>query len=93
MPRFAVAHVKEQGVDLLIVPLDSSFQYKTAPEQRETVGELQVRANAAGLAGTVVPVWRIGTRMSFIAPRNWHPFFKGLSWKGVMGNLNKEIYW
>ncbi|MCU1263346.1 MAG: hypothetical protein JWO80_6231 [Bryobacterales bacterium] len=29
MPNFDIAHVKEQGIDLIIVPLDSSFQHKT----------------------------------------------------------------
>jgi hypothetical protein len=93
VPRFKVAHVREQGVDLIIVPLKASFGNKTNVEQNEIVDELQRRANRAGLAGTVVPVWKAGNRMSFIAPRNWYPFFRSLSWNDVLASINKEIYW
>lgn len=94
MPRFKVAHVKEQGVNLIIVPLDDSFGRKTSSNQNQVVSELQLRANSAGLAGTVVPVWDSGGgRMSFMAPTNWHAFFRGLSLHSVAANINKEISW
>ncbi len=94
MPRFKVAHVREQGVDLIIVPLDGSFGHRVETEQNAVVADLQARAGSAGLAGTVVPVWDSGGgRMSFLAPPNWHPFFKNLSLRTVAANLNKEIYW
>ena len=94
MPRFKVAHIREQGVDLIIVPLESAFGFKGASEQRAAVAELQVRAGAAGLAGTVVPVWDGGGgRMSFMAPQGWHPFFQGLSLPDVGAMINKEIWW
>ncbi len=93
MPRFKVAHIREQGVDLIVVPLDQSFHYKSEAQQTEVLDELQARATAAGLAGTVVPVWTIGSRMGFIAPRNWHPFFSSISWDDVLSNVNREIYW
>ena len=93
MPKFKVAHIKEQGIDLIIVPLESSFHHKPQHEQIEIIDELQTRATAAGLAGTVVPVWMLGNRMGFIAPPNWHPFFKNISWNDVIRNVNKEIFW
>lgn len=93
MPRFKVAHIREQGIDVIIVPLGASFHQKGEVEQTEILDELQTRANAAGLAGTVVPVWTIGNRMGFIAPRNWHPFFQSISWDHVLLNVNREIYW
>lgn len=93
MPRFKAAHIREQGIDLIIVPLNPSFLHKTETEQNDILDELQIRANSAGLAGTVVPVWTIGSRMGFIAPPNWHPFFKSISWDDVISNVNKEIYW
>src|SRR3954471_17591007 len=57
MPRFKIAHVKEQGIDLIIIPLDPSFGRKSPQDQRSVISELQGHAIAAGLAGTVVPVW------------------------------------
>jgi len=93
MPRFKVAHLREQGQDMVIIPLDSSFRYKTDEEKDAAIEEFQVRSLAAGLAGTVVPVWDNGGRMAFIAPRPWHPFFQSLSLPLVYRNLNKELYW
>lgn len=93
MPRFKVAHIKEQGVDLIIVPLDSSFNLKSQEQQTEIVNDLQAHATAAGLAGIIVPVWTVGSTIYFIAPPNWHPFFRSISWNFVLQNINREIYW
>ncbi|MEX3954415.1 hypothetical protein [Trinickia sp. EG282A] len=93
MPRFRVAHVREQGIDLIIVPLAASFGQKANTEQREIIAELQGQARSAGLAGTVVPVWSSGGRSHFIAPSNWHPFFRSLSPAAIEASINKEIYW
>lgn len=94
MPRFDVAHIREQGVDLVIIPLDRSFGHKSENDKESVVSELQARASSAGLAGTVVPVWdNGGGRMAFIAPRNWHPYFKSLSLQFIAANINRELYW
>jgi len=91
MAKFKIAHIREQGIDLIIVPLESSFGNKTQREQSEIIASLQVCASSAGLAGTVVPVWREGNSHKFIAPPNWHPFFKSLGWNQIMANINKEL--
>ena len=94
MPSMKVAHVRQQGVDLVIAPLDPDFGYKTPQDQREIVSEIQLRSRSAGLAGTVVPVWDGGGgRMSFIAPQPWHPFFRSLDLRSVWANVNREISW
>ena len=93
MPKFKVAHLHEQGQDMIIIPLDSNFGSKSDQEQRQIISELQARSLAAGLRGTVVPVWESGGRMSFIAPRPWHPFFQSISLQRVWANINKEISW
>jgi hypothetical protein len=51
MPRLQVAHLREQGQDMIIMPLDSSVGQKVRPDQNAIITELQVRARAAGLAG------------------------------------------
>jgi hypothetical protein len=94
MPRFKVAHVKEQGIDLIIVPLDSSFGSKSVEAQQEITADLQLHANGANLAGTVVPVWLDSSgRMGFLAPQRWHAFFGSLIYDQVLASLNKEIFW
>jgi hypothetical protein len=93
MPHYKVAHLLEQGQNMIIVPLEASFDNQTTSTQQATIKELQGRAGAAGLAGTVVPVWDSGSRMKFIAPQPWHPFFQSLSMPQVMASINKEIHW
>lgn len=93
MPRFDIAHIKEQGIDLIIVPLNNAFKFKSRKDQDEIISELQMRASNASLVGNVVPVWDNGNGMGFIAPQNWHPFFKSIDLEFVEANINRELYW
>lgn len=94
MPHFKVAYVREQAVDLIVVPVESSFGSKTAQDQHNIIEELQLRSRTAGLAGTVVPVWDAGgNRMAFVAPSSLHPFFNNLAMQWVWANINREISW
>ena len=94
MARFKVAHLRQQGQNMIVVPLDSQFGYKSSADQQEIISELQIRSRAAGMAGTVVPVWDGGGgRMSYIAPRPWHPFFSSMNLRSVHANINKELSW
>lgn len=94
MPTYKVAHIREQQTDLIIIPLDARYGLEAQSQQEEARDELQLRANAAGLAGTVVPVWKDAFgRMLFLAPPNWHPFFKSLTYEQVVASINKQISW
>jgi hypothetical protein len=94
MPSFDIAHIRQQGVDLVIVPLEDSFDHKTQAQQRATIDQLQVAARSAGLAGAVVPVWETNSGgMKFIAPNNYHPFFKSIGWSFVARNINRKLSW
>lgn len=94
MPRLKIAHVYHQGQTLIIIPLESSFGGNPLARQQEINAELQMRASAAGLVGTVVPVWDGGQgRMAFLAPQNWHPFFRSINLQWVATNLNRELSW
>jgi hypothetical protein len=93
MPHFKVAHLHEQGQDMVIVPLEPTFGMKTEADQRAIISELQAASVGAGLKGTVVPVWLSGNRMMFIAPQPWHPFFRGLDMNTIMASVNKELSW
>lgn len=92
MEKFQVAHIHEQGVDIIVVFLDDSFDQKSNKEQQEAVGALQLCANAAGLKGTVVPVWTVGNSYRFIAPPNWHAFFRSENiYPTLVANINREL--
>ena len=94
MTRLKVAHVREQGVDLIIVPLASSFGRQSTNQQHSAIHELETRAASAGLAGGIVPVWDSGSgRMAFIAPNEWHPFFRSINLRWVFANVNRELSW
>ena len=91
MANYKVAHLREQGVDLVIIPLDSSFGYKSSSDQNEIIDALQACSSGAGLAGTVVPVWLSGSTRHWICHRNWNPFFETFDWDDLMENLNIEL--
>jgi hypothetical protein len=93
MPRYKIAHIKEQGQVMIIIPLDPSFGFKTDSDQEQVIAELQAHATGAGLDGIVVPVWDKAGRMAFRAPYRWHPFFQSLNLATVSSNLNRELYW
>lgn len=94
MVTLKIAHVREQGEDMVIVPLDASFEHKPAHAQNSVVKELQARSVGAGLKGSVVAVWDGGGgTMKFIAPRNWHQFFKSVNLSWVAANVNRELSW
>lgn len=92
MPTFQVAHLREQGQDIIIVLVDTSFGYKSQQEQNEVCASLQACASRAGLAGTVVPIWDAGGgRMQFLAPEPWVPFFQSMSLADFAASVNREL--
>lgn len=91
MASFEVAHIHEQGVDLVIIPLEPSFGLKSSADQNEITAELQLCANLAGLAGTVVPVWDERGTMMFLAPDSFHPFFRSIDLAFVAANINRRL--
>lgn len=93
MPTLKVAHIREQGVDVIIVPLDANFDHQPGSAQQEAMDEIQSHATAAGLAGAVSLVWPSGGRMKFLAPPSQHAFYRSLNLHMVQRNLNKTISW
>jgi hypothetical protein len=94
MPKFSVAHVQEQGQNLIIIPLESSFRNRAEGEQKLALAEFERRSNSAGLKGRVVLVWdNGGGRMGFMAPNQWHPFVRSINLRYVAANINRELSW
>lgn len=87
-----VAHIREQGQNMIVVPMQWSFGQKPSSEQIQIEAGLQLAANQAGLAGHVVTVWDAGGgRMAFRAPPVWQGFFSSINLVFVMANVNKRI--
>jgi hypothetical protein len=93
MASIKVAHIREQGQDMILVPLDSNFGNRTEYDKSKTLDELQVKASAAGLRGRIVLLWPNGRGHAFMGPRPWHPFLSGLPIEAVMSRVNKQISW
>ena len=93
MPKFKLAHIHEQGQNMLIFPLDARFGNLSNDEQSSTLAQLEMRAHAAGLAGTAVAVWQQGHNFHFIGPRPWHPFLRSINMLWVQQNVNRELTW
>jgi hypothetical protein len=94
MPKYKVAHIHEQGQDMIIFPLEAKFGHQTDSDKNQELGILGFRANAAGLRGAAVAVWDAGGgRMGFMGPQQWHPFLRSINLQFVMANLNKEVLW
>lgn len=94
MPSVEIAHLREQGQDMILVPLGDEFSRATNAQKHATIDELQRRARGAGLAGTVVAFWEdLSGRTMFIGPSPWHPFLRGVSFRSVIAQLNRKLIW
>lgn len=91
MAAFKVAHINQQGQNMVIVPLEASFGTKPPSEQAGLIEQLQLCSESAGLAGKVVPVWRVGQSFRFIAPPQWKAFFQSLTWNQIARSINKQL--
>lgn len=92
MSEFEVAHIHEQGQNMIIVFVNARVGSMSNMERAEIMASLQACASSAGLAGSVVLVWKTNSgRTEFSAPRSWHPFFKSISYDELAININKEL--
>lgn len=92
MAEYDVAHIKQQGQDLIIVPMDSAYGSKPNAEQNTIRDALAICAQSAGLAGGVVTVWDArGGRMGFLAPPEWQLFFGSIGLPFLRANINRRL--
>ncbi|MEK9285441.1 MULTISPECIES: hypothetical protein [unclassified Bradyrhizobium] len=94
MPTLKLAHIREQGQDMIIFPLDQRFGRLPDGEKQQELHALEMRAHDAGLGGHAVAVWDAGGgRMGFLGPSQWHSFLRSISLRQVISSLNREISW
>jgi len=92
MPTFQVAHLRREGQDVIIVPVDRAFGMRSPAEQARIQEAFQRSAIAAEIPGVVVPVWEDASgRMAFRAPPPWHAFFKTIDMVYVATALNRTL--
>src|SRR5450759_5555700 len=69
MPTFQVAHLRRDGQDIIIVPVDRTFGKRSPAEQSHIQEAFQRSAVSVEMNGVVVPVWEDAAgRMAFRAP-------------------------
>jgi class 3 adenylate cyclase len=93
MPRFKVAHVKLQGVDIVLVPVSPEFSVLSSADQSAAHRQLSQLCRSARLGGEVTPVWSTGpSSLAFLADAKFHPLLNGrLTPAFLQANLNREI--
>jgi hypothetical protein len=92
MPTFQVAHLRRDGKDVIIVPVDRSFGARSPSEQARIQEAFQRSAAAIELPGVVVPVWEDASgRMAFRAPPPWNDFLKSIDMVYVATALNRTL--
>jgi hypothetical protein len=92
MPRFPVAAIEDEGVDLVFVRLESTFADQPIERQREWIAEAQSHVTSSGLVGTVVPVWDAGDRLGYLAS-SWTPFKSDLTLRRIGDMVNGDLFW
>lgn len=88
---YEVAHIHEQGQDLIIVVMSNTFSTASNQEQDVVHNTIQNCATSAGLIGTVCLVWEQGTTFYFRAPDKWSQFFKSINMAFVLTNINRKL--
>lgn len=87
MASFDVAHIREQGVDLVVVFVRAQARSLSNVDADKFTAALTLCARDAGLAGTVVLVWPGGFR----APQSFHPFFRSAPYERLAASINKKL--
>jgi len=89
LATFQIAHINEQGVNVVVVFVDPAVAHKTPFEQSQIATSLQLCARSAGLAGNIAMIWPGG----FWAPNNQHAFFgsAGGSYGALLLRINKTL--
>ena len=92
MARFDIAHIHEQGQDMIIAFVNSAVGYKPTEDMEAIRQAIEGCANSAGLRGQAALVWDAGGgQLKFFAPSPWHPFFRSLSLFQVASSVNKYL--
>ncbi len=93
MPNHKIAVIRHETMELIVVPLDTVFEYRSQENKLAFRAELQSHAEDAGFTGSICLVWPYAGGMKFLAPRAAHEFFAGLSMAKLSAQVNMELVW
>src|SRR5437764_13331870 len=92
MPTFQVAHLRREGQDVIIVPVDRSFGKRSPAEQSRIQIAFQRSAAVAAIIGVVVPVWEdTWGKTAFCARPSWHDVIKSIDMGYVDTALHRNL--
>lgn len=89
--HYDVAAYREQGVDLIVIPVQSTFGNLSQADENLALAALQLCASSAGLTGSVVPVWESGPIFYFLAPPKWKDYFASIDMSYVQRRINEKL--
>ncbi len=90
--QFDVSHFRARGELLAVVFVGPALQRLKPLARERALSDLRRCAQAAGLAGTVVPVWEGGAgELCFLAPQPWHAFFENTSLGELAESVNTRL--
>ena len=89
---FDIAHIREQGNDLIMVIVPTKFDRYATSDKQLVSASLQKCSKEARISGKVVLVWnKPNGSMGFFGPTPWHPFLKSINMRWVKARVNKEL--
>ena len=89
MPAFKFADYANVG--LIVTIVGRAFGKLTTDDQSKWITRLQVCAEAAGLSGTVIPVWKNDDTYEFLTPPEFADFLTTLQWTEILGQIKGQF--
>ena len=72
---------------LIVTIVSPAFGKLAEDDQRKRMERLQACAEAAGIRGTVVPVWKNEDTYEFLTPAQFADFLTNLQWTEILGRI------
>jgi hypothetical protein len=79
------------SVGLIVTIVSPAFGKLAEDDQLKRMARLQVCAEAAGLRGAVVPVWKNDDTYEFLTPREFAQFLTNLKWTEILGRIKGKF--
>jgi hypothetical protein len=76
---------------LIVTIVSPAFGKLVESDQRMKMARLQICAEAAGLSGTVIPVWKNEDTYEFLTPPECGDFLTNLQWTEILGRIQGEF--
>ena len=93
MQLYNVAVVLDRDQKFILVVVDKEFGDLGQDDRAAFIQDIEERAKAKKMTGTVVPVWHIvGPVFGHAGPPSLDEYFRSWSWTSVEKSLKWELY-